>query len=188
MFKLFGHNPNLLYILDGGLKAWQKYSDKIESGEPRQTAARNYTLNFQAHFLRTLVQMKANLHHPTEQVVDLRHPVRYTGGPESRPGLRSGHIPGSYSFPFMTLFNEEGRLKPLEKIRKQLTSIGLNLEAPIISMCGSGISAAILNFVLDLLDHPQHALYDGSWSEWGAEALYTGEESLLERPIETSLD
>ena len=132
--------------------------------------------------------MKTNLNHPTEQVVDMRHPVRYAGGREHRPGLRSGHIPKSFSFPFITLFESDGRFKPIERIRKQLTGIGVELDYPIITTCGSGISSAILNFALDLMNHSQHSLYDGSWVEWGIDTLYPGEESLAERPVDTSLD
>jgi len=188
MFKVFGHNPHQLYILDGGYSAWEKYGGKIETGESRGGAPKSYTVNFEAHFIRTLVQMKTNLHHPAEQVVDVRHPVRYAGGPEPRPGLRPGHIPGSFSFPFMTMFESDGRWKPIEKIRRQLTGIGVELSHPIITTCGSGMTAAILDFALDLMNQSSHSLYDGSWSEWGSDQLYSGESNLEERPVETSLD
>lgn len=188
MFKTFGHNPNQLYILDGGYDAWLKYGGKIETGEPRQHSAKPYTVNYEAHLIRTLVQMKTNLHHPTEQVVDVRHPVRYAGGPEARMGLRSGHIPGSFSFPYFTMFETDGRWKPIEKIRKQLTGIGVELNAPIVTTCGSGMTAAILNFALDLMNQTQQSLYDGSWTEWGCDQPYPGEVSINERPVETSLE
>lgn len=188
MFKVFGHNTNQLYILDGGLEAWEKYGGKIESDEPKPASKKNYTVNFEAHFIRTLVQMKTNLHHPIEQVVDVRHPVRYAGGPEARPGLRAGHIPGSFSFPYFTMFESDGRWKPLDRIRKQLTGIGVDLNVPIISTCGSGMTAAILNFALDLMNHTNHALYDGSWTEWGADMPYAGETSVDERPVIKSID
>lgn len=188
MFKVFGHNPNLLYILDGGYSVWERYGGKIEVGEAKHISPKIYQTNFEAHLIRTLVQMKTNLHHPAEQVVDMRHPVRYAGGPELRQGLRSGHIPGSYSFPYMTMFEADGRFKPMEKIRKQLTGIGVDLHYPVISMCGSGMTASILDFMLDLMGHTEHSLYDGSWAEWGADHLFPGEESLDERPVITCLD
>jgi thiosulfate/3-mercaptopyruvate sulfurtransferase len=188
MLKTFGHPHTHLYILDGGFAAWEKYGGKIEAGTPRDPTTKTYTVNFQAHLIRTLVQMKTNLHHPTEQVVDARHPIRYAGGPESRAKMRAGHIPSSFSFPYFTLFTAEGLWKPIEKIRKQLTGIGVNLDSPIVTMCGSGVTAAIINFALDLLNQENNALYDGSWSEWGSENLYPGETTLNERPIIKSTD
>lgn len=187
MFKVFGHNPHQLYILDGGFAAWERFGGKVESNTP-QISPRQYAVNFQAHLIRTLVQVKTNLHHPSEQVVDMRHPVRYAGGKEHREGVRSGHLPGAYSFPYFTMFEQDGTFKPLDKIRRQFIGVGVDLNTPIVTMCGSGISAPILNFVLDLMNHDQHALYNGSWCEWGAEALYHGEESLTERPVITSLE
>src|SRR3990167_9473746 len=187
MFKVFGHHPNLLYILDGGFAELEKYAGKTENGEPR-IVAKSYQVNFEVQYLRTLMQMKNNLHHPSEQVIDMRHPVRFAGGTEHRLHLRAGHIPGSFSFPYFTMFEADGRFKSTDKIRKQLMSIGVGLNSRIVSCCGSGITAAILNFVLDLLNHSQHALYDGSWSEWGADTLYPGETSLKERPVITCLE
>lgn len=188
MMKVFGHNPNQLYILDGGLDAWMKYDNKIESDAPRPATSKIYNVNYQGQHIRTLVRMKTNLHHPKEQVVDVRHAVRYAGGPENRADIRPGHIPGSFSFPYITMFESDGRFKPMEKIRKQLQGIGVDFKAPIITSCGSGITSAILNFLLDLQDQGDNALYDGSWSEWGSNRLYPGEESLAERPVVTSLE
>jgi|SRR5579862_207213 len=188
MFKIFGHNPNQLYILDGGYPAWEKYGGKVDAGESKSGSAKSYTVNFEAHYIRSLIQMKTNLHHPTEQVVDMRHPVRFAGGPEHRAGLRSGHIPESFSFPFTTMFEADGLWKPIEKIRKQLSGIGIELSCPIITTCGSAITATILNFALDLMNISHHSVYDGSWCEWGADQLYSGESSLAERPVKTSLD
>lgn len=188
LFKVLGHNPNQLYVLDGGFSAWEKYGGKIESGDARPTPKKNYTVNFEAHYIRSLVQMKTNLHHPAFQVVDVRHPVRYAGAPETRPSMRAGHIPGSFSFPYITMFEQDGRFKPIEKIRKQLTGIGVELNIPIVSMCGSGMTAAILDLALDLMGQTDHSLYDGSWSEWGTEKLYHGETDLSERPVERSVD
>jgi thiosulfate/3-mercaptopyruvate sulfurtransferase len=187
MMKVFGHNTNLVYIMDGNFEAWEKYGGKVETTAPRETGAKSYSVNYQAQLVRTLLQVKQNLHHPREQIVDLRNPVRYAGGPESRPGLRAGHIPGSFCFPYTTLFEADGKWKPIEKIRKQLSGIGLEVSGPIITTCGSGTTAPILNFALDIMGFPETALYDGSWTEWGSEKLYDGEESLAERPVATSL-
>lgn len=188
MFKVFGHASSHLYVLDGGLNAWIKYGGKLESGEPRPAASKDYALAFQGHLIRTLVEMKMNLHHPREQVIDVRHPVRYAGGPEARPGLRAGHIPGSYSFPFQTMFESDGSWKPIDRIQKQLIGQGVELALPIVTTCGSGTTAPILNFALELMGQTDNAVYDGSWSEWGTNHLFPGETSLNERPVQTCLE
>ncbi len=187
MFKMFGHNPQQLYILDGGMAAWNQYGGKTESGNPT-ISSKSYTVKLQNEFIRTLAQMKENLHHPKEQVIDTRHAVRYAGGGETRPGVRTGHLPGSICFPYTSLFEKNDFWRPLEKIRQQLIGIYADPNSPIISACGSGISAPTLNFALDLIGNTNNAVYSGSWAEWGAEKLYPGETSLEERPVVTSLD
>ncbi len=187
MLKMFGHNPNLLYILDGGFKAWENMGGKMIAG-PAAVSSRQYTATIQPQYLRTLEQIKNNCHHPVEQIIDVRHPVRFCGGKEGRSGVRAGHIPGSFSFPYFTMLEKDGTLRTLDKIRRQMSDVSISLDHPIIASCGSGMTAPILSFVLDLMGHENHAVYDGSWSEWGAEKLYTGELSLNERPVETCLD
>ncbi|MHB1948921.1 MAG: sulfurtransferase, partial [Gammaproteobacteria bacterium] len=187
MMKVFGHNPHQLYILDGGLAAWEKYVGKVESGKSSVTS-KKYTAKIQPQFIHTLAQMKEAYQHPFEQIVDVRNALRFAGGPEPRPGLRLGHIPGSISFPYTSFFDKSGTFLPLEKIRSLLVSVAVDLRAPIIASCGSGVTAPILDFVLDIAGHKQHAVYDGSWSEWGTEKLYPGETSLDERPVTTSVE
>lgn len=186
MLKMYGHPPQLLYILDGGLPAWEKFGGKFESEEPN-VAPKTITIKLQQQYFRTLAQMKKNVSHPTEQVLDARHAVRYAGGAEPRAGLRTGHIPGSFCFPFTAVFEPNGCFLPLEKIRRRLEGIGVNLSLPIITTCGSGTTAPVLNFVLDIMGSENNSLYDGSWTEWGAEKLFSGETSLYERPVETSI-
>lgn len=187
MFRLFGHNTHQLYILDGGLAAWEKYGGKMAAGDvsPRP---KQYNAKFQPAFLRTLQQVKANLQLPVAQVIDLRHAMRFAGAPDTRPGVRPGHIPNSFSYPYTSFFDKEGRFFPLDKIRRRLIDLGIDMTSPIITTCGSGMTAPILNFLLDLMGHPQHGLYDGSWAEWGAKTLYPGETSLEERPVIRSVD
>lgn len=187
MLKIFGHNPNQLYILDGGLKAWEKYGGKMESGMP-SFSPKSYACKLQLNYLRTLADIKMNLQIPKEQIVDLRHAVRFAGGPDPRPGIRRGHIPGSFSLPYNIFFDKDQLFLPLDKIRRKIVDTGIDLTAPITTTCGSGMSAPILNFILDLMSIPNHAMYDGSWSEYGAEKLFSGEQSLEERPIESCVD
>ncbi len=187
MMKLFGHNPNQLYILDGGLSAWEAYEGKTEAGDCNYSA-KQYTAQLQYQYLRTLEQMKENVRDPREQVIDVRNPVRFCGGPESRPGLRSGHIPGSFCFPFFTMYEKNGMLKPLEKIRQQMSDVSISLKYPTITTCGSGTTAPVLNFVLDIMGLEQNSVYNGSWTEWGHSLTYAGEASIEERPVETCIN
>lgn len=186
MFKYLGHNPHLLYVLDGGLAAWERYGGKVESGEVN-FGPKSYEAHFEPEYIRILDNIKNNLKQNKEQVIDVRHPVRYAGGPEGRPHLRSGHIPGSFNVPYSILFENDGTFLSLDKIRKKLLDMGVSLTAPIVTYCGSGTTAPTLNFILDLMSVP-NALYNGSWSEYGTSDLYPNEKSLDERPLETCID
>jgi thiosulfate/3-mercaptopyruvate sulfurtransferase len=186
MMKMLGHPPQLLYILDGGMTAWEKYGGKTESGESH-AAAKAYSVKLHDKYLRSLGEIKEILRTSTEQLIDARHPVRYSGGAEPRSGMRSGHLPGSFCFPFSAVLEKDGYFLPLDKLRRRLEGIGVDLRHPTVTLCGSGITAAVINFALDILGNENNALYDGSWTEWGSEDLYPGEASLAERPVETCL-
>lgn len=184
IFRLWGFPAEFLYILDGGMKAWDKQGFILSSGIPQKISC-PIAITFQSRLLASLAEIKQLLRAPSAQIIDLRHPVRYAGGPEPRG--RAGHIPGSFCYPSSACFNAEGCFLPFEKISQRLQDIGVDLSAPLITTCGSGMTAPILNFVLDCLSHPTHSLYDGSWAEWGADQCFPGESSLTERPVETSL-
>lgn len=154
MLKIFGHNPQLLYVLDGTLDTWKQYGGKIETGETTINNSRSYQVSLKTEGLRMLSQMKSNAHNPTEQVVDVRHAVRFAGGPETRDDVRLGHIPGSFSFPYVTLFEKNGQWRPIDKIRQQLIGVGIDFKSPIVSTCGSGITAPTLDFVFGLTRTP----------------------------------
>lgn len=188
MFRVFGHDPEKLFVLNGGLAAWKRFGGKIESGPTKFNQIKSYQVEWQSYLLRTLIDMKHNLAQPSEQVIDARHPVRFAGGSEPRPHMRTGHMPGSFCFPFMSVFESNGEFKSLKRLEAQLKALGLELSYPIVTTCGSGMTAPILNFVLELLGVKQHALYDGSFSEWGADCLYEGETSVNERPLIRSVD
>ena len=102
------------------------------------------------------------------QILDARSPERFRGEVEEpRPGLRSGHIPGSLNMPFPDLQNSDGTMKDADALRAALTAAGVDLNRPVITSCGSGVTAAVISLALEIVGHRNHALYDGSWSEWG---------------------
>lgn len=167
MFRLFGHEA--VVVLDGGMERWRAEGRPLEEGpaRPRErhlTARQNHTL------LRELDQMRANVTSRREQVVDTRSPGRFKGElPEPRPGLRAGHIPGSVNVPYSELLAADGRLKRPSELRPLFVRAGVDLGKPIVCSCGSGVSAAVAALALFELGRPDVAVYDGSWSEWGAQ-------------------
>lgn len=155
-------------IVDGGLAKWKAEGRRVLSGKPAPSPA-TVAVRQNATLVRTLDQVKANLTSHAEQLVDARSAVRFTGQEtETRPGLASGHIPGSANIPYSSFFNPDGTWKHIPTLRLLFEDEGIEVERPVIATCGSGISAAVVVFALHLLGHPA-ALYDGSWTEWGAD-------------------
>lgn len=165
-FLAYGHDK--IRLLDGGLKKWRAEGRKLESGEATPKPA-TFKATFDAKRVRSMEQMVANLTSHAEQVIDARAAERFEGRvPEPRPGLRSGHIPGSRSVPYNKLFDAAtGTMRPLSELRAAFTGAGVKLDAPIVTSCGSGVTAAVLTFALNRLGIENPAVYDGSWSEWG---------------------
>jgi thiosulfate/3-mercaptopyruvate sulfurtransferase len=166
MFLSYGHDK--VRVVDGGLKKWRAEGRPVESGAVTPKPA-TFKAGFDARRVRTMQQMVANLKSAAEQVVDARARDRFEGGvAEPRPGLRSGHIPASRSLPYGNLFDPAtGTMKPPAELRAAFSSAGVKLDAPVVTSCGSGVSAAVLTFALYRLGVENPALYDGSWSEWG---------------------
>jgi thiosulfate/3-mercaptopyruvate sulfurtransferase len=166
MFLAYGHDK--VFVLDGGLKKWRAEGRFVESGEVRPRLA-TFHATFDAKRVRSMEQLVENLASRAEQVIDARATERFEGKvAEPRPGLRAGHIPGSRNVPYSNLFDATtGAMKPLDQLRNAFTSAGVKLDAPIVTSCGSGVSAAVLTIALYRLGLINTALYDGSWSEWG---------------------
>ena len=165
MFRMFGVNS--VAILDGGLARWQAEGRPLETGKvtPRH---RHFTVWRDGSMVRDLDQMKANLVSKAEQVVDARSAARFTGAEaDPRGALASGHIPGSKNLPYSELLNPDGRFKSKEQLRAAFEAAGVDLSRPMVTTCGSGVTAAVVSFAAALLGREDLALYDGSWSEWG---------------------
>lgn len=168
-FKVFGHDRAA--VLDGGLVAWQREGRPLESGEVRRPAAR-FTAGYRKELVRSIVDLREAMERGFAQVVDARSAGRFTGRePEPRPGLRPGHMPGARNLPYPELVDAQGRLLPPEQLRERFRSAGVDLSRPVVTSCGSGVSAAALLLALERLGHRQHALYDGSWAEYGSSDL-----------------
>ena len=166
MFRLFGHGD--VAVLDGGLAKWRG-EGRLVDDQPVRPVERHFTARMNNMLVRDLDQMRANLARRTEQIVDVRSAGRFNAAePEPRPGLRSGHIPGSVNLPFSDLVAADATLKPRATLQERVAQAAIDLERPIVASCGSGVSAAVLSLALFTLGYPQAAVYDGSWSEWGS--------------------
>lgn len=166
MLNVFGAHE--VAILDGGFAKWQAEARATESGKP-VVRHRHFTIWQDKSQVRSLDEMTENLKTKREQVVDARSAGRFEGRePEPRQGVRSGHIPGSFNLPYTELFNADGTWKQGDELRRAFEQVGIDLGRPIVTTCGSGVTAANLVFGLRLLGQKNVALYDGSWAEWGS--------------------
>ena len=166
MLRVFGHSD--VALLNGGLPKWLAEGRPVEDGPPRPRE-RHFTARFDHSQVRDKAQMMANLKSKREQVLDARASGRFTGRePELWPGRRSGHIPGSRNLPFTDLLNPADKtLLPAAELNARFAKAGINLKKPVVTTCGSGVTATVLSFGLHLIGHRDVAVYDGSWAEWG---------------------
>ena len=158
-------------VLNGGLPKWKREGRPLESGPRRNRTARHFTARRNLDLVRDVSDIKALLKDRSAEIVDARAADRFAGkAPEPRPGLRSGHIPGSHNLPFAKLLNKDGTLKTGARDRKAVRGSRASiLRKPVVASCGSGITASVLALGLAEIGHRRAAVYDGSWSEWGAD-------------------
>jgi len=164
-FRTFGHDD--VAVLDGGLRKWRAEGRPVESGTP-SPIGRRFTARPRPALVRDLDAVRANLESRAEQLVDARSRGRFAGTePEPRAGLRAGHVPGSLNLPYDELYRPDGTLLSPVALAETFAKAGLDLARPVITSCGSGVTASVLALALHALGHGHVAVYDGSWAEWG---------------------
>ena len=174
-FRALGHER--VSVLDGGMVKWRREGRPVEAGSVRLRPG-HFTASAEPTAVRSLAAVQANIQSGAEQLVDTRSAGRFAGvEPEPRPGLRSGHIPGSLNLPFNQLVGPDGAVLPVEQLRQRMQEAGLDLSRPVIATCGSGTSACALVLGLHLLGHKDVSVYDGAWAEWGGRS---------DTPVETT--
>ncbi len=165
LFRLMGKMD--VAVLDGGFPKWQAEGREIEDMAPI-LRDRHMTISRQHHLVKDVTQVAHAAKLAEAEIIDARPAPRFRGeAPEPRPGLRLGHIPESKNVPFSTVLNADGTMKSAPDLRAVFQASGVDLAKPAITTCGSGVTAAVLSLALERIGHRNHALYDGSWAEWG---------------------
>ena len=169
LFRLMGKTD--VAVLDGGFPKWQAEGHPVEDMPPI-LRDRHMTVSRQNHVVRDVTHVAAASKLGDHEIIDARSPSRFRGeDAEPRPGLSAGHIPGSKNVHYQTLLNPDGTMKTPEEMRAVFEAAGVDLKKPVITTCGSGVTAAILFLALERMGHDRVSLYDGSWAEWG---MYDG--------------
>lgn len=175
MFRTFGAKD--VRILEGGIDGW-KASGRPVTADLTPIAPSVFNVDPHPERIASFDDMTKIVSSGERQIADARPAGRFTGAdPEPRQGMRSGHMPGARSLPALSL-SRDGKLLPADELKGKIEAAGLDLEKPVVTSCGSGVTAAVLSLALESLGHTDHKLYDGSWSEWGSRqdtAVTTGE-------------
>ncbi|KAK4386807.1 Thiosulfate/3-mercaptopyruvate sulfurtransferase 1, mitochondrial [Sesamum angolense] len=187
MFRVFGHDR--IWVLDGGLPRWRASGYDVESSassdailkasaaseaiekvyQGQRVGPITFQTNFQPHLIWSLEQVEKNIEEQTHQHVDARSKARFDGvAPEPRKGIRSGHVPGSKCIPFAQMLDGSQTLLPADELKKRYEKEGISLDKPVVTSCGTGVTACILALGLHRLGKTDVPVYDGSWTEWGA--------------------
>jgi len=165
LFRLMGQKN--VAVLDGGLPKWQAEGREVTDAPP-QIRDRHMTVTRANHLVRDVTEVARAAKLGDHAIIDARAPERFRGeAEEPREGLRAGHIPGSHNVFFRDLLNDDWTMKPADELRAIFDASGADMSKPVITTCGSGVTAAILSLALERIGKTDHALYDGSWSEWG---------------------
>lgn len=166
MFKVMGVRD--VFVLDGGMVKWQAEGRPTEDGKPMQRPERHFTARLDHGAIATYEDVVSIVETGQAQMLDARDPGRFAGTqPEPREGMRSGHMPGALNLPFKALINDDGTFKNRNALAKAYAEAGVDLDKPVTTTCGSGVTAAVLTLGLTVLGAKNLKLYDGSWSEWG---------------------
>jgi thiosulfate/3-mercaptopyruvate sulfurtransferase len=176
LMGLFGHDAAA--VLDGGLPKWVREGRPTEAGAAAAANPATFRPDYRATRLRGVGDLLRNVTAGAELVLDARAAGRFTGAtPEPRAGMRSGHIPGSANIPYTDLLHADGTFKSAAEVRARFAAAGVDGTRPVVTSCGSGVTACILTLGLRLSGLPEGAVYDGSWTEWGGRA---------DTPVETN--
>ena len=164
MFRTMGARK--VFLLEGGTDKW-KAEGRPLTAEPTKVAANVFEVSFDEGQVADLAEMREIVKTGERQIADARPAGRFAGtDPEPRPGVRGGHMPGAASVPAVSL-SKDGKLLPPEALRAIFDKAGIDLAKPVVTSCGSGVTAAVISLALETLGHTDNKLYDGSWSEWG---------------------